>query len=71
MMKRLLSAIPCLLMCLWLGCGTGEYENRLNQHRTVPAAQANPTPAAKPASPANAGPQITPVQPAKPASGGK
>ena len=70
-MKRLLSATACLLVCLWLGCGTGEYENRLSQHRTVPASEANPAPAAKAASPANAGPQITPFQPAKPASGGK
>ena len=70
-MKRLLSATACLMVCLWLGCGTGEYENRLSQHRTVPASQANLAPAAKEKTPANAAPQVTPLQLAKPGSGGR
>jgi hypothetical protein len=66
MMKRLLFAMPCLLFCFWLGCGTGEYERRLSERRNNAPPAANPTPAAA-ANPAPAGNQG--VQ-AKPITGG-
>ncbi len=45
-LRRLLFASPCLLLGLSLGCGTGEYESRLNQNHPVgAAAAANPAPA--------------------------
>jgi hypothetical protein len=75
-MKRLLAAMPCLLLCLWLGCGTGEYERRLSQRpMNAPAAAATPAPAA--ANPAaNQGPVVkalggAPAPAANPAPAGK
>ena len=34
-LNRLFSAVPCLLLCCWLGC-SGEYEKRLSERRDVP-----------------------------------
>jgi hypothetical protein len=68
-MKRLLFAMSCLLLCLWLGCGTGEYERRLGERRNNAPAAANPAPAAA-ANPAPAGNQVNQVQVIKPITGG-
>ena len=65
-MKRLLSAVPCLLACLWLGCGTGEYENRLDQRHHTVAAPAADAASAKAAPAGNGGSQTVPVQSVQP-----